>query len=70
MTVKTVYRYSGANGEVVSPVELPMAHSTLSRLIADSGKMITNDGESLFSVLDTDSLEGYYEVDAPAEEQL
>ena len=70
MTVKAMYKYSGANGEVVSPVELPMAHSAVTRLIADSGKMITNDGESLFSVLDTDSAEGYYEVDAPAEEQL
>lgn len=37
--------------------------STIKRLIADEGKMITNDSINLHSVLDVEDDTGYYEVD-------
>ena len=35
------------------------------RLVADEGKMLTQDGENFTSCVDTDTAEGWYEVDEP-----
>ena len=38
------------------------------RVVSGEGKAVTLDGESTYSVVDTDVEEGWYEVDAPEEE--
>jgi hypothetical protein len=39
------------------------------RIIADPGKSITKDGVNLYPAKDEDSLDGWYEVDAPEGEE-
>lgn len=70
MTVKQMYKYTGTNGEIISTVELPIEYNVIYRLIADSDKMITNDGENIFSVLDADNIEEYYEINAPIQVEI
>jgi hypothetical protein len=35
------------------------------RLVADDGKVLTQDGENLTSCVDTETADGWYEVDDP-----
>jgi hypothetical protein len=35
------------------------------RLVADEGKLLTLDGENTTSCADVESIEGWYEIDAP-----
>ena len=51
MTKNVLYVYEGSNGVIWSPVLLPMEHTTMSRLVADTGKVIT-DGTQYYSILD------------------
>lgn len=70
MTVKTLYRYEREGGGItVSPNKPEREYTELVRLIADEGKVLTQDGERLFCVIDVDSADGWYEVDAPEEDE-
>lgn len=38
-------------------------------LVADSGKLLTNDGgETVYTCVDVDTIDGWTEIDAPGEE--
>lgn len=68
MTVKKMYRFKRADGGVtVSPIKPECEYTEMSRIIADKGKAVTKDGVNFFAVIDTDSAEGWREVDAPEE---
>lgn len=67
MRVKKMFKYVGSNGVVVTDVDLPMEKVIVNRLIADDGKLITNDETTYHSVIDVENIEGFYEVDAPDE---
>lgn len=68
MEIKTLYRYEREGGGItVSPNKPDCKYTEKLRLIAGDGKMLTKDGEDLRRVVDVDSSEGWYEVDAPEE---
>lgn len=70
MTRTTLYRYKREDGGTTVTTDKPsVSHTTLFRLIADSGKMLTLDGTNLHCVVDTDNVDGWYEVDEPLEEE-
>ena len=69
MKIKPLYRYEREDGGVtVSPIKPECEYTEKVRLIADEGKALTNDGEKLCPAIDVESAEGWYEVDAPEEE--
>ena len=71
MQIKELYRYKREDGGInVSPIKPEGDYTTLYRLIADEGKALTKDGENFCSVIDTDSTDGWYEVDAVEEEAV
>lgn len=66
MQVKTLYKTVRENGGlIVSPYkpEEGTPYTEGVRLVADEGKFITQDGENLYYCIDTDTAEGWYEVD-------
>lgn len=71
MQTITLYRYEREGGGMtVSPVTPDVEYTELYRLIADEGKALTQDGENLSPCVDVESVEGWYEVDAPETEEL
>lgn len=71
MQTKTLYRYKRADGGVTVSPDKPETteFEICNRLIADEGKMLTTDGETLYPCIDVDSVAGWYEVDDPEAEQ-
>ena len=70
MTVKTLYRYEREGGGItVSPQKPECEFTELVRLIADAGKMVTQDGKNTCLVIDVETADGWYEVDAPEEDE-
>lgn len=70
MEVKELYRYQRADGGIsVSPVKPEGDYVVAYRLIADEGKVLTNNGKDVFEVLDTNSPVGWYEIDKPEESE-
>lgn len=69
MQVKTLYRYEWAEGRVMDALTKPedKPYTERYRLIADDGKVLTYNGEVIGSVIDTDTLEGWDEVEKPDE---
>lgn len=70
MQTITLYRYIRKDGGVtVSTVKPEGEYTEMVRLVADEGKALTQDGENLTFCVDTDSTDGWYEVEAvdPAE---
>lgn len=66
MTIKPLYRYEGVNRTtIVSPIKPEGKYTKLYRIIADEGKAVTKDGINLYTVVDVDNAEGWYEVIAP-----
>ena len=66
MQIKTLYRFTRADGgTTVSPNAPDGAYTILFRIIADEGMAVTKDGQSLYAVIDTEAIEGYYEVENP-----
>ena len=66
MDIKPLYRYEREGGGITdSPIKPDCECTERVRLIADKGKALTKDGEKLCRVIDVDSAEGWYEVDAP-----
>ncbi len=68
MRTVNIYKYTGENGCVVSPVKLGMTNEPMVRLVADEGKMLIN-GEVNATVIDILAEEASYwtEVDLPEE---
>lgn len=68
MEIKTLYRFTRQDGGITVSPEKPDAEYTEKfRLIADEGKLLTQDGENTFSCVDTDTVEGWYEVEEQEE---
>ena len=66
MQIKTLYNFKRADGgTTVSPNAPDGAYTILFRIIADEGMAVTKDGQNLYSVIDTETIEGYYEVENP-----
>lgn len=62
-----LYKYNREDGGVTaSPVKPDCSCQELVRLIADDGKLLTNGTNETFCV-DTDSADGWWEIDAPIE---
>ena len=72
MTIKELYKYKEGNRTIVTPdpERVPKGVSVIQefRLIADEGKAVTKDGENLYPCIDVKSIDGWYEVDAPEED--
>lgn len=69
MQTITLYRYTREDGGITtSPVKPDCEYTEKYRLIADEGKVLTQDGADLYACTDVASVDGWYEVDAPEEE--
>ncbi len=67
MQTITLYKYEREDGgTTVSPVKPDCEHTTLFRLIADEGMVLSN-GDVTTECIDTDDAEGWAETEAPAE---
>ena len=66
MRIVTLYRYKTDSGVVVSPIEPTCEYTTLVRVIADEGKVIT-DGDTIASCIDTETADGWAEIEMPIE---
>lgn len=70
MQMIPLYRYIREDGGVtVSTVKPDCEYAEKIRLVADEGKMLTLGGETLCACADVDSIDGWYEVDAPEEKE-
>lgn len=66
MQTINLYKYERPNGgTTVSPVKPDGEYTKMVRLIADEGKVLTKDGENFTTCIDTDTADGWYEVDDP-----
>lgn len=62
-----LYRYTRPDGGVtVSPENPDVEYQECVRLVAGEGKLLTN-GNIQISCIDTDSVDGWWEIDAPIE---
>mgnify|MGYP006976607631 CR=1 FL=1 len=69
MQTINLYKYHRADGGVtVSPNKPESEYTEMYRLVADEGKALTKDNENFTLCIDTDSTEGWYEVDQPETE--
>lgn len=69
MQIINLYKYEREGGGItVSTVQPDCEYTEMFRLVADEGKMLTQDGENLTACTDVESIDGWYEVDAPDEE--
>lgn len=64
MLSKNLYKYESETSVTYS-LEKPNHedYEIFFRLIADEGKLLTKDGLEFFSVIDVESVEGWYEVE-------
>jgi hypothetical protein len=70
MQIKELYRYFREGGGTnVSPTKPECDYTILFRVIADEDKLITKDGENFCTVIDTDDVNEWYEVE-PQEEEI
>ena len=70
MQTITLYKYIREDGGVtVSPIKPNSAYTEMYRLIADEGKVLTQDGINLAACIDTNTTEGWYEIDEPKDEE-
>lgn len=68
MQIINLYKYQRADGgTTVSPVKPEGEYTEMYRLFADEGKALTKDGVDLYPCVDTETVDGWYEVDAPEE---
>lgn len=68
MQIITLYKYKRADGgTTISPVKPEGEYTEMVRLVADEGKALTN-GETVTSCVDTDTAEGWTEIDEPEDE--
>lgn len=70
MKIITLYKYTREDGGVtVSPVKPDCEYTEMVRLVADEGKLLVK-GDVTTTCVDTDSAEGWTEIDAPEEEEI
>ena len=70
MTKVTLYKYVREGGGVTVTPEVPpegTPYTTMWRIIADEGMLVTRDGDGEYAVIDTDTADGWYEVPDPGE---
>ena len=71
MQIIKLYKYKRADGGItVSPSVPEGEYTEMVRLVADEHKLLTKDGENFTSCVDTDSTDGWYEVDEPEESEV
>lgn len=64
-----LYKFKRADGGTTVSTSKPDGDYTeMYRLVADEGKALTKDGVDLYPCVDTDTVDGWYEVDAPEED--
>lgn len=69
MEIIKLYKFIRPEGGVtVSPIKPEGEYTEMVRLVADEGKLLTKDGENLTSCVDTETSEGWYEVEEPKED--
>lgn len=65
MEIKTLYKYDRGNGKItVSPNKPDCEHTEMYRVIADDGMVVTRDNETFYGCVDTDTIDGWIEVEA------
>lgn len=63
MEIKELYRYEREPNKVtVSLIKPNCEYQTLHRIIASDGYLVTQDGVNLYACIDSDTNEGWYEV--------
>lgn len=66
MLIKELYKTHRPDGGVdVSPIQPDGDYELLYRVIADEGKLVTDNGEDLYYCVDVEATEGWYEVNDP-----
>lgn len=72
MKIKMLYKTVRADGGVTVSPDKPKneEYSEMFRLIADDGKLLTIDGKNTFLCVDSETADGWYEVDAPEEKEI
>ena len=66
MQIITLYKYTRADGgTTISPVKPDCEHTEMVRLVADEGKVLTQDGENFTVCVDVETADGWYEIDDP-----
>ena len=67
MQIINLYKYIRENGgTTVSPVKPNCDYTEMVRLVADEGKVLVK-GDVMTSCIDTDTVEGWEEIDEPVE---
>lgn len=70
MEQKVLYCFKRDGGcTTMSTIKPECEYREQIRLIASEGKQITKDGVVFHTIVDVDSADGWYEVDAPPEEE-
>lgn len=71
MQIIKLYKYKRADGGItVSPSVPEGEYTEMVRLVADEHKLLAKDGENFTSCVDTDTSEGWYEVNALEESEV
>ena len=71
MNTRVLYKYTRENGGITVSLNKPKGeYSELVRIVADDNKRITKDGENLYTVIDQETADGWYEVDAPEDQPI
>lgn len=65
MQIKKLYKFIRSDGGVSVSIEKPEGeeYTSLHRLIADEGKVLTNNGKTFYPCIDVESTDGWSEVD-------
>ena len=71
MQINILYKTIRSDGGItVSPNKSNEKYTEMYRIIADDGKFITFDGTNTFTCIDIESIDGWYEIDAPKKEMI
>lgn len=69
MQIINLYKYQREDGGVtISPEKPDTDYTSMVRLVADEGKLITNNGKDTYTVIDVESSDGWYEIDEPTKD--
>lgn len=64
MQITPMYRYTRPDGGAsVSPIKPDVEYTSMCRIVADEGKLVTQDGVNVYPCVDADSSDGWYEVE-------
>lgn len=72
MIKNIIYKYERTPGRLtISPRRPLCTYTQMFRLIADEGKILTNDGgQTQLHCIDVENLEGWVEIDLPVQEEI